>query len=81
MGGGMFSSISVSLSPELRRSLVFIVVVFLRQLLGSDYMKVELISRINFNPGTRVIGVKPEFICVKDSKVMQFKSERADTTF
>ena len=45
----------------------------LRQLLGSDYMKVELISRIHFNPGTRVIGEKPECICVKDSEAMQLK--------
>ncbi|KAK2708690.1 hypothetical protein QYM36_014331 [Artemia franciscana] len=45
----------------------------LRQLLGSDYMKVELMSRIHFNPGTPVIGEKPEFICVKDSKVIQLK--------
>ncbi|KAK2702277.1 hypothetical protein QYM36_019139 [Artemia franciscana] len=45
----------------------------LRQLLGSDYMKVELMSRIHFNPGTPVIGEKPEFICVKDSEVIQLK--------
>ncbi|KAK2710064.1 hypothetical protein QYM36_013663 [Artemia franciscana] len=45
----------------------------LRLLLGSDYMKVELISRIHFNPGTRVIGEKPECICVKDSEAMQLK--------
>ena len=45
----------------------------LKQVLATDDMKKGWIYGIDFNPGTRVVGEKPQFICVKDCNAMKDK--------
>ncbi|XP_065580309.1 uncharacterized protein LOC136040129 isoform X2 [Artemia franciscana] len=45
----------------------------LKQLCGIDPMRHGWISGMDFNPGTRVIGEKPQFICVRDCNAMKDK--------
>ncbi|KAK2714325.1 hypothetical protein QYM36_008779 [Artemia franciscana] len=45
----------------------------LKQLCGTDPLRHGWISGMDFNPGTRVIGEKPQFICVKDCNTMKDK--------